>query len=90
MPSRTALALLAAGALALAVGACGRRGPLEPPPDPKAAAAPAQGTGTTGQTVARESEEDSDSMSPTPIGQAKKRPRGIAVPKTPFLLDPLL
>jgi len=36
---RAALALLLAGALA--ASACGRAGPLEPPPDPNAAAKPA-------------------------------------------------
>ncbi len=41
--ARLPLALLAAAALAL--GACGRAGPLEPPPDASALAKPADSSG---------------------------------------------
>ena len=40
----TALGLVALGVAALALSACGRRGPLEPPPDPTVVQTPAAST----------------------------------------------
>lgn len=50
LPAGGALRLaLLAGVVALAMGACGRRGAPEPPPDPNARPAPSrQGTGSQG------------------------------------------
>lgn len=93
MPSRLSFPLLCVAVLALALSGCGRRGPLEQPPVAAARGAQAQ---TEGQTPAPSpaeeaaTEAENESITPSPIGQAKARPRGIIVPKTPFILDPLL
>ncbi|MEN5084080.1 lipoprotein [Bosea sp. TWI1241] len=77
-------ALLMAGLLGLALSACGRRGPLEPPPDSKTAIdLPDKQTGAT-ENVAP------DPTSATPLGRPAKRNRPIEIPDKPFLLDPLL
>jgi predicted small lipoprotein YifL len=74
-------AVLVAGVLILSLSACGRRGALEAPPDPSApqaqqgpAATPTQGT------------------LPSPVGtpRAKNANRGYTIPKSSFILDPLL
>jgi predicted small lipoprotein YifL len=117
--------LVTASLIVLALAACGRRGPLEAPPDPAAAAQQRQreeirrqrqggtapGAAVAGQTeippiaTARRSEatppvpgEDDEeeealpsSIAPTPIPTPTGgRKRGIVVPNTPFILDPLL
>jgi predicted small lipoprotein YifL len=99
MPSRLSYPLLIVCALALGVSACGRRGQLEPPPEqiarvaqgqkPQGQQAPGQ---PPAQTPAEEAAADveNESITPIPIGQAKARPRGPIIPKTPFILDPLL
>lgn len=60
--------------LALLIGACGRMGPLEPPPNPNAPPKPA---------AAANSEE-----ALTPMVKPKIPP--IVAPQQPFVLDPLL
>ncbi len=66
--------LLVAVALATTLAACGRRGETEPPPDPSAVQKPA-----------------ADAGSPTSgISSGPKKRVPLGVPKTPFLLDPLL
>jgi predicted small lipoprotein YifL len=68
---------LVAGVLSLSLGACGRRGALEPPPD---ASAPAQQTGPTQDTTV-----------PSPIGTPRPARRApIVRPNQPFVLDPIL
>jgi predicted small lipoprotein YifL len=70
--------LAALGVLAIALAACGVKGPLEPPPE--AATQPA--AQPTAQTTAQQ---------PTlQIMRRPKRPPPIARPDQPFLLDPLL
>ncbi|MDJ1159566.1 lipoprotein [Chelatococcus sp. SYSU_G07232] len=76
LPPYVRLALVAAG-LSLLVAACGRRGPLEPPPDPSA-------------PKEEKAEPGGGSMTPSPIGTPKKQPRATSVPNEPFILDPLL
>jgi predicted small lipoprotein YifL len=71
--------VMAAGLLALAVSACGRRGALEAPPDPSA---PSQ-----------QSAEPAPGALPSPIGtpnQSASRRAPYVKPKKPFILDPLL
>ena len=83
-------ALVLAGALLVALSACGRRGALEPPPR---AALP---TGT-GQVQAQAEGAESEvpetilpGVSPTPLASARQQKRGFTIPKDPFILDPLL
>ena len=116
------LALLA-GTVALALGACGRRGQPEPPRDPSVPATqkqgsaekPARGSRRTDtartepettptnltnrplaatQNTSDDDEEDegdtSAGVSPQPTPTGRKRVRAYQVPKTPFILDPLL
>lgn len=93
MPSRLSYSLLFAGVIALALAGCGRRGALEQPPVPAARGVQAQTQGEKAALTPAEeaaTEAENDSITPTPIGQAKARPRGIIIPKTPFILDPLL
>lgn len=76
-------AMLLAGFLGLALTACGRKGPLEPPPDSKNAIdLPAQQTGAV--------ENSFDATNASPLGKPAKRNRPIEVPEKPFVLDPLL
>lgn len=71
--------ILVAGLLGLALTACGRRGPLEPPPNAKnAIELPDEDTGAVPVTDA------------SPLGKPKKTNRAIAIPEKPFVLDPLL
>lgn len=81
------LALVLGAVLLVSLGACGRKGPLEPPPgavnakpdpleqpdaDPNAA-----------RTIA-------PSISPVASGNQKAKGKPITAPKEPFILDPLL
>ena len=72
--SKPALRTVVAALVALGLTACGRIGPLEPPPD---ANAPAKPAATTPEAAA----------SPA-IGKPKIPP--IVPPNQPFILDPLL
>ncbi len=75
--------VLVVGLLGLALAACGRRGPLEPPPNAKNAIdLPDQQTGAVENTF--------NSTEASPLGKAPKRNRPIEVPEKPFVLDPLL
>ncbi|SEL74372.1 lipoprotein-attachment site-containing protein [Bosea lupini] len=76
-------AVLLAGLLGLALTACGRRGPLEPPPNAKNAIdLPDQQTGAV--------ENSFNATDASPLGKPPKRNRPIEVPEKPFVLDPLL
>jgi predicted small lipoprotein YifL len=86
--------LVLAAAVALALAACGRRGPPEAPPD---ASVPQQrttavGPGPTGagvDTVDDGEEEVVATPVPTPR-PARNGRRGYTIPQDPFILDPLL
>ena len=78
---KPSLLLIGTMALALGVGACGRRGPLEPPP----------GSLEAQQQQAEESGEELSNVTIQPIGKgASRKNPPIRAPKQPFLLDPLL
>ncbi len=75
--------MLVIGLLGLALAACGRRGPLEAPPDAKnAIALPDQQTGAV--------EDSFNATEASPLGKPAKRNKPIEVPEKPFVLDPLL
>ncbi|MEA1832209.1 lipoprotein [Methylobacterium durans] len=114
LPSRSLKLLAAAGAIALAVSACGRRGALEPPdgaarPGPvrSSAQVPASarslptsigvGNGAAASDPAAVQAGDELPLSAIPPAgteapqtTSRGAKRGYAVPKQPFLLDPLL
>ena len=78
---KTPLLLSSALVLALALGACGRRGPLEPPP----------GSVEAQQQQAEESGQELSNVTIQPIGKgASRKVPPIRAPKQPFILDPLL
>jgi len=81
--------VLLTAVLALALGACGRRGPLEPPPDPSAPKTTAGQQPTQRQGNA-DVEDADDSLTPAPGLTPKKRGRSFTIPDKPFILDPLL
>jgi predicted small lipoprotein YifL len=73
-----------AGLLGLALTACGRKGPLEPPPNAtNAMELPA------GQIGATESEFTSPAAA-SPLAKAPKANAAITIPEKSFVLDPLL
>ena len=75
--------VLVVGLLGLALAACGRRGPLEPPPNAKnAIELPDQQTGAVENTF--------NATEASPLGKPAKRNKPIEIPEKPFLLDPLL
>ncbi|RDJ21670.1 hypothetical protein DWF00_25260 [Bosea caraganae] len=77
-------AILVAGLLGLALTACGRRGPLEPPPNaPNAIDLPDDQIGAVENRVP----EVSDS---SPLAKAPKTNRAITIPNKSFVLDPLM
>ena len=74
-------AVLIAGVVILGLSACGRRGALEAPPDPNAPPARQGADGTSA----------SQGALPSPVGTPPKTSnRPVTIPKTPFILDPLL
>ena len=87
-------ALVLAGMLALALGACGRRGAPEAPLTSAELAAQQQ-SAQARQVQARQAQADDDdeevreTIVPTPA-PARRRSRAYTVPKEPFILDPLL
>ena len=77
-------AVLMAGLLGLALSACGRKGPLEPPPNAKnAIALPDQQIGAVENTPPT-------AMDASPLGKPPKRNRAMEIPESSFVLDPLL
>jgi predicted small lipoprotein YifL len=75
--------VLVVGLLGLALAACGRRGPLEPPPNAKnAIELPDQQTGAVENTF--------NSTEASPLGKPAKRNKPIEIPEKSFVLDPLL
>jgi len=76
-------AVLVAGLLALALGACGRKGPLEAPPNAtNAIDLPDSQIGAV--------ETDSASLGTSVLAKPPKANRAITIPEKPFVLDPLL
>ena len=65
--------------LSLALGACGRRGPLEAPPN---------GRALPGDEAARPGTEVPGAI--TPLGRTRGSRQPIVPPKEPFILDPIL
>ena len=83
MPHLPLKPVLVAGLLALALAACGRKGPLEPPPNATSAIElPDAQTGAT--------ETSFGEVSPLSRSSGRGRNRAIPVPEKPFVLDPLL
>ena len=77
-------AVLVAGLLALALGACGRKGPLEAPPNM---------TGAIDLPDAQIGAVESDAASlgqTSVLARPAKASRAITVPEKPFVLDPIL
>lgn len=77
--------LLLAGLLALGLTACGRRGPLEPPPNVKNGVEFPEDKQTQSEVDAQ-----SGSFGTNPTGRPAKTQRKIIPPKRDFVLDPLL
>ena len=75
---KTAIAFAVMSALALGLGACGRKGPLEPHPD--APPAPKAAEPAEAQSATR----------PSLGGSRRTLSSPIAPPAKPFILDPLL
>lgn len=72
-----------AGLIGLGLTACGRKGPLEPPPTASNAIdLPDRDTGADQQT--------SFGTESSPLARPSKANRAIAVPDKSFVLDPLL
>lgn len=77
-------AILVAGLLGLALTACGRRGPLEPPPNAaNAIDLPDDQIGAVDNRVPSPSDA-------SPLARAPKANRAITVPNKSFVLDPLM
>jgi predicted small lipoprotein YifL len=68
------LAAIGVLALSFALTACGRRGPLDPPPRATAQSAPQQGQQQQQQTSAAENAEDEDGTPVVPRGEKKRFP----------------
>jgi predicted small lipoprotein YifL len=77
-------AVLVAGLLALALGACGRKGPLEAPPN-------ATGAIDLPDSQIGAVENEAASLGQTSVlARPPRANRAITVPEKPFLLDPIL
>lgn len=74
---KTGRVIIIAGCLALALGACGRRGPLEPPP------------GAT-NAVPLPEDQATDTINASPVAKPAKATKALTIPKRSFILDPLL
>lgn len=82
-PATRRVALLAG--LALVLGACGRRGPLEPPPGTAALGPDGKPVPATDAPAA-----SSPAIGPTPFRGAPRGGAAVQRPNRPFILDPLL
>lgn len=77
-------AVLVASLLALALGACGRKGPLEAPPN-------ATGAIDLPDSQIGAVERDTDSLTQSSIlARPPKASRQVTVPEKPFVLDAIL
>ncbi len=77
-------ALLIAGLLGLSLTACGRRGPLEAPPNATNA------IDLPDRDIGGEEEQAANPAGATPFGKPPKSNRNFTVPEKPFVLDPIL
>lgn len=77
-------AIIVAGLLGLSLGACGRKGPLEPPP--AAANAIDLPDGDIGATPV----DVPGATEVSPLAKPSKANRAITVPDKSFMLDPIL
>jgi predicted small lipoprotein YifL len=92
LPLPPGRAFLLAAMIALALGACGRRGPLEAPLTAAEVATQqqsAQARQARAQAAAEDDDEPQGVMVPTPT-PTRRRARGYTIPQDPFILDPLL
>ena len=78
-------ALLVVGLLGLALAACGRKGPLEPPPNVTGAI-----DLPDNQIGAQDATDMSNYGQTSVLAKPAKANRAITVPDKPFLLDPLM
>ena len=77
--------LLVVGFLAAALAACGRKGPLEPPPTATGA------VDLPDNQIGAQSNNDMSAYGSTSVlAKPAKANKAIAVPEKPFLLDPLM
>lgn len=82
MNRRALFPVLLTVGLALTAAACGRKGPLEPPPG---------GKDIPGEDNAQPSDrEEQAGLMNNPIGQRPRRPPPIKPPNDPFVLDAIL
>jgi predicted small lipoprotein YifL len=81
------LALILLSFAALTLSACGRAGPLEPPPGPAAVAAPSPQLTQPDGTPAPGSPQDTAAKTGF---DAQGNPVAASGPKRPFILDPLI
>jgi len=86
--TRRTIALAGSIAVALALSACGRAGPLEPPPGP--AAAPAPTAQVIQPDVPLTPSAAADAAAQKTGFDAQGNPVAATGPKRPFILDPLL
>ncbi len=78
--------VLIAGLLGLSLTACGRRGPLEPPPKTKGALdLPDSDIGGE-----EDKTQEQAAAGATPFGKPPKANRNFTIPEKPFVLDPIL
>ena len=76
--------LLVVGLLAVARGACGRKGPLEPPPTATNA------VDLPDNQIGAQANDASSYGSTSVLAKPAKASKAIVVPEKPFLLDPLM
>jgi len=76
--------LLVVGLLAVALGACGRKGPLEAPPTATGA------IDLPDNQIGAQSNDISGYGSTSVLAKPAKANKAITVPEKPFLLDPLM
>ncbi len=76
--------LLVVGLLAVALGACGRKGPLEPP------SAASNAVDLPDNQIGAQSNDVSAYGSTSVLAKPAKASKAITVPEKPFLLDPLM
>jgi predicted small lipoprotein YifL len=84
--NRYFLRFLLVGMAAFALGACGRRGPLEAPPT----AAASKGPSTTVTESVPNEDSFAQPINASPIAKPPRTSRAITVPKRDFILDPIL
>lgn len=76
--------LLVVGLLAVALGACGRKGPLEPPPNATGA------IDLPDDQIGAKENDPSSLGSASVLAKPAKANRAISVPNRSFVLDPLM